>query len=67
MDMRARKAIGCFVLLGYLALYAIAAATLGAMLLPVLPGWAELIYYVAAGIAWVFPLKPLMAWMNRAD
>ncbi len=66
MNMRARKAVGCFALLAYLALYAAAAATLGAMLLPVLPAWGELIYYAVAGVIWIFPLKPLFAWMNRA-
>jgi len=67
MQARARKAIGCFVLLAYLALYAGAAAALGAFLLPILPGWAELIYFVVAGVVWVFPLKPLFGWMNRGQ
>lgn len=65
MDMRARKSLGCFVLLAYLAVYAALAATLGAFLLPVLPAWAELIFYAVAGIIWIFPLKPLFGWMNR--
>lgn len=65
MNTRTRKALGCSVLLAYLALYAAAAATLGAALLPHLPGWAELIYFLIAGIAWVVPLKPLFAWMSR--
>lgn len=65
MNIRARKAVGCFALLAYLALYAAAAATLGAALLPVLPGWAELLFYALAGVAWTAPLKPLFAWMNR--
>jgi hypothetical protein len=65
MDARARKALGCFVLLAYLALYAGAAATLGALLQPIWPFWAELLFYVVAGVAWVIPMKPLFAWMNR--
>jgi len=65
MNIRARKAIGCFALLAYLAVYAIAAATLGAYLQPVLPFWAELAFYVIAGIVWVIPLKPLFTWMTR--
>ena len=66
MHPRTRKAIGCFALLAYLALYLAGAATLGAMLLPALPGWAELIFYVLAGVVWVFPLKPLIKWMSRS-
>jgi hypothetical protein len=67
MNMRARKAVGCAGLLAYLAVYAIAAATLGAWLLPRLPFWAELLYYAAAGVVWIAPLKPLFTWMNRPD
>lgn len=67
MDARARKALGCFVLLAYLALYAAAAATLGGMLTPILPGWTLLAFYAVAGVAWVLPLKPLFVWMNQSD
>jgi hypothetical protein len=65
MNARTRKAIGCFVLLAYLTIYAGLAAWLGAALLPVFPNWAELVFYVVAGIIWVFPLKPLFSWMSR--
>ncbi|HET9231315.1 MAG TPA: DUF2842 domain-containing protein [Vitreimonas sp.] len=66
MDTRARKAIGCFALLAYLTLYALLAASLGVWLAPSTPTWAELIYYAIAGVVWVFPLRPLFRWMNRA-
>ena len=26
----------------------------------------QLVFYIVAGMAWAFPLKPVMAWMNRA-
>ncbi len=65
MDNRSRKAVGCFALLAYLAVYAALAASLGVWLAPFLPTWAELIFYLIAGIVWIFPLKPLFAWMNR--
>jgi membrane protein implicated in regulation of membrane protease activity len=65
MEMRARKALGCFVLLAYIAVYALLAASLGVALVPLIPTWAQLIYYAIAGIVWIFPLKPLFAWMNR--
>jgi hypothetical protein len=66
MNTRTRKALGCFVLLAYLALYAALAATLGGYILAHAPNWAALIYYIVAGVIWVAPLKPLFAWMNRA-
>jgi hypothetical protein len=65
MDARTRKAIGCFALLAYLTVYAVLAASLAVMLAPALPAWAELFYYASAGVVWVFPLRPLFAWMNR--
>jgi len=65
MNARTRKAIGCFVLLAYLMIYAGLAAWLGAALLPILPNWAELAFYAVAGIVWIFPLKPLFSWMSR--
>jgi hypothetical protein len=64
MNIRARKAIGCAALLAYVALYAIAAATLGTILGPQIPQIALLFYYAFAGIAWVAPLKWLFSWMN---
>lgn len=66
MDIRTRKAVGCAGLLAYLAVYAVLAATLGAYLMPILPAWAELLFYAAAGIVWIFPLKPLFAWINKS-
>lgn len=65
METRARKAVGCLVLLGYLAVYAALAASLGVLLAGFLPVWAQLIYYAIAGVVWIFPLKPLFAWMRR--
>ena len=66
MNARTRKAIGCFVLIAYLGLYAAGAAALGAFLVARTPNWAALIYFLVAGVIWVAPLKPLLAWMNRA-
>ena len=64
MEMRTRKAVGCFVLLAYIAVFALFAASLGVALIPLIPAWAQLIFYAIAGIVWIFPLKPLFAWMN---
>jgi len=65
METRTRKALGCFVLLAYIAIYAMLAASLGVALVPIFPTWAQLIFYAIAGIVWIFPLKPLFGWMNR--
>lgn len=59
-----RKPVTALILLAYILVYAIAAATIGGMIAGG-PRWAELAFYIVAGIAWIFPLKPLFAWMNR--
>ncbi len=64
MRTRTRKAIGCLALLAYLAIYTLFAASLGVALAPHLPAWGQLAYYAIAGIGWIFPLKPLFAWMK---
>jgi hypothetical protein len=66
MDIRSRKALGCFALLAYLIVYALLAASLGVALLPLIPVWAQLLYYAVAGVVWIFPLKPLFAWMTKS-
>ncbi len=65
MNMRTRKVIGCFGFLAYLAVYAVLAASVGSALTTLVPVWAQLAYYAVAGVIWIFPLKPLFAWMNR--
>ncbi|MGE0595558.1 MAG: DUF2842 domain-containing protein [Hyphomonadaceae bacterium] len=65
MDVRQRKALGCFALLAYLAIYTIAAATLGATVVTAWPAWAQLIFFLVAGLIWIAPLRPLFRWMNR--
>ena len=67
MNVRTRKAVGCFAFLAYLTIYALLAASLGVALFPLIPTWAQLIYYAIAGIIWIFPLKPFFGWINRAE
>jgi Protein of unknown function (DUF2842) len=66
MQARTRKGLGCLVLLAYLAIYALAAGSLGVALAGA-PVWLQIVYYAIAGFAWVFPLKPLFTWMNKPD
>ena len=65
MDYRVKKPLGALIMLAYLGGYIVVATTLGSALLPILPGWAELIFFAIAGVIWVFPLKYLFAWMNK--
>ena len=63
LQPRTKKLIGLIIFLPALLVYAGVVVTI-ADFLP--RHWAiELVYYVFAGVAWAFPLKPVMQWMNR--
>jgi len=63
MSPRARKFIGMFGVLGFLAAY----VGLVAILADHVPDhWAaRLVFFVTAGVAWGVPILPLIRWMNR--
>lgn len=63
-DLVMRKPLTILILCGYLVGYIAIAATIGGMLTKV-PVWLQLSYFAIAGVLWVFPLKPLFAWMHR--
>ena len=62
MPPRIKKLVGFMGLLPILVLYFFAAAALGELI----PNnqLLKVIYYLIAGIAWAFPVKYLMFWMN---
>ncbi|MCK5749792.1 MAG: DUF2842 domain-containing protein [Oricola sp.] len=63
MTPRLKKLIGFTLFLPALILYFFAAAALGELV----PNMQLLkaVYYLAAGIAWAFPARYLMQWMER--
>lgn len=67
MPMRLRKLIGTFVLVAWIIIYTVLAVSLATA--PFFPQniAIELIYYVIAGIAWIFPVRWLLVWMQRPD
>jgi hypothetical protein len=44
-----------------------AAAAIGSGRITLAPPWAQLFYFVAAGLAWVIPAGLLIRWMQRPD
>lgn len=58
-----RKVIASLIMLLFLAFWIFLAATIGTQMTDA-PFWLQLIFYIVAGFAWVFPLRPLMRWMN---
>ena len=61
-----RKLVAMLVTLSFLALWIAGAATIGSSITGA-PKWAQLLFYIVAGIGWAFPLKPLMIWMNSGQ
>jgi hypothetical protein len=63
MNVRIRKLIGAAALVIGLTIYALAAMRLAVAIVP--EHWlAQLAYAIVAGIAWVFPIRRFIYWMN---
>lgn len=58
-----RKPAGIFLILLLIAVWAFAVVAV-AEALPALPWPIEALFFVAAGIVWILPLKPLLRWME---
>lgn len=58
-----RQAAGIAMMLALIAVWSFLVVT-GSDLLEGLPWPVHLIYYVVAGIVWIFPLRPLLRWME---
>jgi uncharacterized membrane protein YuzA (DUF378 family) len=58
-----RKPAGIFAILGLIGIWAALVVSLSGIVgqWPVL---LQAVFYLIAGIAWVFPLKPLLRWME---
>jgi hypothetical protein len=65
MRVRSRKLIGTIVLLVFVAVYALAIASIGAGRITSAPALAQLAFFVIAGLAWVVPAGLLIRWMQR--
>lgn len=58
-----RKPAGMMLILLLILVWCFAIASLSG-LIGRLPALAQAVIYTAAGIAWILPLKPLLAWME---
>ncbi|MEL6364572.1 MAG: DUF2842 domain-containing protein [Pseudomonadota bacterium] len=63
MEPRTKKLIGAILALPLITLYVGAAAWLGSKVPQNVLLQAP--YYLVAGVAWAFPLKHVVLWMNR--
>ncbi|MEM8935105.1 MAG: DUF2842 domain-containing protein [Pseudomonadota bacterium] len=62
MTPRIKKLVGTVVIVPVLFVYFFAAAVLGALLPHNI--LLQLVYFIAAGLAWIFPMKWAMQWMS---
>ena len=67
MPQRLRKLVGTVVLVTFISFYALTAMTVAAARLPGTSGWTQLAFFLVAGLLWVIPSLPLVAWMQRPD
>lgn len=67
MPIRVRKLIGTVALLLLVAVWALLTMALAQSALTDINGWVAAIFYVVAGLGWVLPAMPLVAWMVKPD
>ena len=67
MRMRTRKLLGTIALLIFVIVYALVAMMVAIALQVNASKFTEVIYYVVAGLAWVFPAGAIIWWMQKPD
>jgi len=67
MRIRTRKLIGTVGLLMLVTMWALLAMAFAQFALRAQSGWVAALFYLAAGLGWVLPAMPLVAWMQRPD
>jgi hypothetical protein len=67
VPIRLRKLIGAVALIVLVVTWALVAMALAQAPAIKANGVVEVIYYVVAGLGWVLPAMPLIAWMSRPD
>ena len=68
MGRRSRKFIGAAAMLAFVMVYAVCAmVTAEADAIRTASGPVQAVIYAVLGLAWILPLLPLIAWMERPD
>lgn len=58
-----RKPVGMLLIVAIIAMWAVIVASCSGWI-GQLPMLAQIVIYVFAGIVWILPMKPLLAWME---
>ncbi|KQP50882.1 hypothetical protein ASG40_13265 [Methylobacterium sp. Leaf399] len=67
MRRRTRTLIGTVAILGFVIVYAPLAMALADSRISQTPAPVQTVLYCILGIAWIFPLMPVIRWMERPD
>jgi hypothetical protein len=67
MRRRTRKFIGAVAILAFVAFYALAMMAVAQGRIQDAPRFWQNVFYAVAGLGWIVPLLPLIAWMERPD
>lgn len=67
MRRRLRTLIGTIVILAFVVFYALVAMALAESRIVDAPKLVQTLAYLVLGIVWIFPLMPLIRWMERPD
>ena len=68
MRRRVRKFIGAGAMLLFVMVYAVGAMVAAeANAIRTAPGAVQAVIYALLGLAWILPLLPLIAWMEKPD
>ena len=67
MHIRTRKLIGTVLLLVLVVVWSLAGMVIAQTPWLAASRLAQVIFYVVAGLGWVLPAMPLIAWMGRPD
>lgn len=67
MNIRARKFVGTFAVLGWLGFYCLVAMALGGIYVVGRGPVIELPFYLLAGLGWIPGAMIIIRWMSRPD
>jgi hypothetical protein len=67
MPKRLRKLVGTVVILAFVVIYGPVAMALAESRIMEAPQVVQILAYAVLGIAWIFPLMPVIRWMERPD
>lgn len=67
MRRRTRSFLGAIAMIAFVIVYAPLAMALADSRIAETPAPVQSVLYAILGIAWIFPLMPLIRWMERPD